>query len=161
MRFIKLVVLAIITVAPLTACADKTAIGQGEAVINVDGQTYELPLVKCYSAESAVNGKLQTVLIISSHQSRMDKALGPRFTIVGAQAPGKGSTSKSALTKFSLGIGGGVMKGGIRYTGLLPIDNYQDNKLHYKGQAESLKMDDQTGKALSSKIDIDISVVCN
>ena len=162
MKLIKLGALAIIAIAPLTACADKAAIGQGEVVIKVDGQTYELPLVTCFRSELTADGKPGAALIISTHKSRMDKTPGPRFSIIGPQeSQMEGSSSESAQAGYRLSSGGGLMKGGADYIGLLPIDNFEDNKLQYKGQAKVRKMDVQTRKVDSSNINIEILVDCD
>jgi len=162
MKLIKLVALAIIAVAPLTACADKAAIGQGVVVIKVDGQTYEVPLVTCFSSELSADGKSEAGLIISTHKSRTDKTPGPRFSLLGPQDPQTdGSSSESAQAAYRLSIDGGLMKGGADYIGLLPIDSFEDNKLQYKGQAKVRKMDAQTRKVDSSNINIEILLGCD
>ena len=132
------------------AYADNTV--KGEATIIVDNETYTLSLKKCYSGSNLVDGQTFEAFIIATHLSRKSKALGPLFSATGSK------TIDKTETLYSLRVDGGFLKGGTRYIGKMPYDSFKDNKLVFKGKADSIKRENK--KPIKKIVSIEINVKC-
>lgn len=128
-------------------------IAKGEAIIMIADKTYTLALKKCYDTATLVKGKEFSAFIISTHTSRVSKVDGPPvFTLLGTQ------NSAETKASYRLSINGGVRKDGVGYRGKLPFSSFSDNKLVYKGEANSLR---KVGKKLiKAVVPIEITVTC-
>ncbi len=122
---------------------------KGEAIITVENKIYTLPLRKCYNASNNVDGKKNEVFVMATHLSRRSKVTGPRFTALG---------SLTGKTGFKLNFKGGPSNGGILYQAKMPFDSFKENKLVFKGKADSIKRENK--KPIRKIVAIEINIKC-
>ena len=123
---------------------------KGSAIIKVAGKMHTLSLVKCYKKTHVLKGKPISIFIIATHKSRKSKKAEPWFLARGA--------SHTTTAIFQLSLDGGIKKGGIDYSNKLPFDSFKNNKLSFKGTANSIKKEGK--KVLRATVPIEINVSC-
>ena len=154
MKLLNPLILITLLFTIFSANADNTANEvKGEAIIVVDNKTYTLPLKKCYSATNVVDGNKHEFFVISTHNSRKSKEIGPRLSIITSR------TDEKTEAIYSLQVDGGFSKGGTRYQGKMPYESFKDNKLVFEGKASSIRK--EKNKPIKKLVQINITVSCN